>query len=73
MGSEMCIRDRPVTSGILQGFILGPVFFNVFKNDLDARLKGILSTFADDIKLRGAIDSLEGREALQRDLDKLEA
>ena len=39
---------------------------------MDARLEGILSKFADGTKLGGAVDSLEGREALQRDLDKLE-
>jgi len=32
----------------------------------------MLSTFGDDTKLGGAADSLKGREALQRDVDKSE-
>lgn len=36
----------------------------IFINDLDARLKGIISNFSYDTKLGRAADSLKGREAL---------
>ncbi|KAJ7409331.1 rna-directed dna polymerase from mobile element jockey-like [Willisornis vidua] len=49
---------------------MGLVLFNIFINDLDAGLEGILSKFADDIKLGGAVESL--RVPLQRQFDKLE-
>ncbi|KAF4792207.1 hypothetical protein TURU_123318 [Turdus rufiventris] len=63
-----------VISGVPQGSVLGLTPFNILSvgNIMDSGIKGTLSKFATNTKLCGAVNMLERRDVIQRDLDRLE-
>jgi len=63
---------RPAMSGVLQGLVLELVLFNIFVSNMGSGIECILNKFADYTKLCGVVDMLEGRDAIQRDPDRLE-
>ena len=58
----------PVTSGIPQGSVLGPLLFVIFVNDMPDVVKSFLYMFAGDSKLFTRVNATDGTSKLQDDL-----
>ncbi|KAF7243722.1 Histone deacetylase 4 [Varanus komodoensis] len=61
----------PVTNGVLQGFVLGPILFNLFISDLEEGVTNQLIRFADDTKTGAVVTTEEQMLKIQKDLDRL--
>jgi len=61
----------PVTSGVPQGSVLGPVLFKIFVNDIFSVFSSPEFLFADDTKVFRVIRNKDDYLALQNDLNSL--
>ena len=60
------------TRAVPQRSIFRLVLFITFISDLGYGIECTLSKLVDDIKLNGAVSTVEGRDAIQKDLVRLE-
>jgi len=71
--ASWCLILKPVASGVPQRSVFSPVLFSLFINDLDEGTECTLTKFADDTKLGGVADTVQGCASIQQDLDRLES
>ncbi len=63
----------PVTSGVPQGSILGPLLFLLYENVLPSSIvSSSIATYADDTKIFKEINCIDDSTALQEDLTNFE-
>ena len=62
----------PISSGVPQGSVFGPILFLVYINELPEQVKSAVRPFADDTAMYLALSSHTEGQVLQNDLLSLE-